>query len=140
MAKTSPPKPQGHDDLLRDQALETGNLRAARDERRALNDDLTPKRYRLGPENPDGTRAIDVADRGVENWHQREMCPDLATAEERLKQLRASVRENAETRMRAGHTRRASDSVWASPEEHGDGATASERSTPSARKRTKAEK
>jgi hypothetical protein len=73
--------------MLEKQALETANLRAARDERRAINSDRSPKRYRLGPENPDGTIAIDVTDLGAANWRQHEMCPNLQRAQERLQQL-----------------------------------------------------
>jgi hypothetical protein len=73
--------------MLEKQALETANLRAARDERRAANSDPRPKRYRLGPENPDGTMAIDVADVGADDWRQREMCSSSEQAQKRLQQL-----------------------------------------------------
>ena len=73
--------------MLESQALETATLRAARDERRAVNSDPRPKRYRLGPENPDGTIAIDVAEVGTEDWRQREMCQSLQQAQKRLQQL-----------------------------------------------------
>jgi hypothetical protein len=79
----------GLDALLQKQALETANSRAARDERRAANSDRTPKIYRLGPENPDGSMAIDVADRGSDNWRQREMCPNPERAKRRLQELNA---------------------------------------------------
>jgi hypothetical protein len=87
MKKSLPPNLDGHDEMLEKQALETANLRAARDERRAANSDPRPKRYRLGPENPDGTMAIDVADVGTDDWRQREMCPSPQQAQKRLQQL-----------------------------------------------------
>jgi hypothetical protein len=65
------------------------SLRAARDDRRAMEGPRTPKRYRLGPENPDGTLTIDVADRGADNWRQRETCPTLQLAQKRVEQLTA---------------------------------------------------
>jgi hypothetical protein len=86
MKKSRPPALRGHDEMLEKQAIETANLRAARDERRAMNSD-SPKRYRLGPENPDGTMAIDVADLGGEDWRQRETCPSPEQAQKRLQQL-----------------------------------------------------
>lgn len=73
--------------LLEQQAQETATMRAGRDERRAMNEERTPKQYRLAPPNADGTIAIDVADAGLDNWRQREMCPDLPTAQRRLRQL-----------------------------------------------------
>jgi hypothetical protein len=87
MKKSRPPALDGHDEMLEKQALETAKLRAARDERRAVNSDPGPKRYRLGPENPDGTMAIDVADVGTEDWRQREMCHSPQQAQKRLQQL-----------------------------------------------------
>jgi hypothetical protein len=89
LTKSRLPALRGLDELLKKQAEETAALRAARAERRALNDDGASKRYRLGPENADGTRAIDVADCGTENWRQREMCPSLQHAERRLRELTA---------------------------------------------------
>lgn len=91
MKKSRPPAPRGHDALLEKQALETATLRAARDERRAMNSDPRAQRYRLGPENPDGTMAIDVADVGTDDWRQREMCPSPQRARERLRQLTADA-------------------------------------------------
>jgi hypothetical protein len=58
------------------------NLRAARDDRRAMEGHRTPKSYRLGPENPDGTWTIEVAARGADNWRQRETCPTLQLAQD----------------------------------------------------------
>lgn len=87
MKKSRPPALDGHQEMLEKQALETANLRAARDERRAANSDPRPKRYRLGPENPDGTMAIDVADVGADDWRQREMCSSPQQAQKRLQQL-----------------------------------------------------
>jgi hypothetical protein len=79
--------------MLQKQALESADARAARDERRAMYSGQTAKRYRLGPQNPDGTIAIDVADHDAENWRQREMCSTLQQAERRLKQLSAEETE-----------------------------------------------
>jgi hypothetical protein len=90
MTKSRPPALRGLDALLEKQALETATDRAARDERRAQSGEDTPKRYRLGPDNPDGTIAIDVADRDSENWRQREMCPSLEHAKARLRELIAA--------------------------------------------------
>jgi hypothetical protein len=92
MKKSRPPARHGHDELLEKQARETADLRAARDERRAANSDPRPKRYRLGPENPDGTVAIDVADIDAENWRQREMCSSPQQAQKRLLQLSGDVK------------------------------------------------
>jgi hypothetical protein len=92
MKKSRPPALDGHDEMLEKQALETANLRAARDERRAVNSDPRPKRYRLGPQNPDGTIAIDVADVGTEDWRQREMCASPQQAQKRLQQLNDEAR------------------------------------------------
>jgi hypothetical protein len=89
MTKSGLPALHGLDTLLHEQALEMANLRAARNDRRAMSGHRTPKCYRLGGENPDGTLAIDVADRGVENWREREMCPNLQRAQERVQQLTA---------------------------------------------------
>jgi hypothetical protein len=89
--------------MLKKQALETANLRAARDERRATNSDPRATRYRLGPGNPDGTMAIDVADVGAEDWRQREMCPSPQRAQRRLRQLNeeaASANSGAPARPR----------------------------------------
>jgi hypothetical protein len=91
MKKSRPPAMHGHDEMLEKQALETANLRAARDERRAMNSDPRSKRYRLGPENPDGTMAIDVADLGTDDWRQREMCSSPAQAQKRLQELNAEA-------------------------------------------------
>jgi hypothetical protein len=93
MTKPRLPTLQGLDMLLHQQALEMANLRAARDDRRAMEGHRTPKCYRLGPENPDGTLTIDVADRGADNWRQRETCPNLQLAQERLQQLTANDTE-----------------------------------------------
>lgn len=87
VTKSRLPALQGLNELLEKQAQESADLRAGRDERRAVSGDPAPKRYRLGPENPDGTIAIDVADRDVENWRQREMCPNLQHAQSRLQRL-----------------------------------------------------
>jgi hypothetical protein len=93
MTKSRLPALQGLDALLHEQALEMANLRAARDDRRAMNGHRTPKRYRLGRENPDGTLTIDVADRGVENWRERETCSNLQLAQQRVQQLTADDAE-----------------------------------------------
>ena len=103
MKKSRPPALRGRDEVLEKQALETANLRAARDERRATNSDPRATRYRLGPENPDGTMAIDVADVGAEDWRQREMCPSPQRAQKRLQQLKdeaASANSAAPARSR----------------------------------------
>ena len=83
----------GHDALLEEQALEMATLRAARCERHAVAGDRTPKQYRLGPENPDGTLPIDVADRGADNWRERETCPNVELARKRVQQLTADDTE-----------------------------------------------
>jgi hypothetical protein len=87
MTESRLPRLQGLDALLHKQALELDNLRAARDDRHAMYGHRTPKCYRLGVENADGTLTIEVADRGAENWRQREMCPNLHLAQERVQQL-----------------------------------------------------
>ncbi len=97
MTKSRLPALRGLDELLKEQAEETAALRAAREKRRALNDGSVSKRYRLGPENADGTRAVDVADYGTENWRQREMCPSLHHAERRLRELTAEQMARART-------------------------------------------
>ena len=83
----------GHDALLEEQALEMGALRAARSDRHAMKGDRTPKRYRLGPENPDGTLPIDVADGGADNWRELETCPNAELAQKRIRQLTADDTE-----------------------------------------------
>ena len=94
MTKSRLPTLQGLDTLLQEQALEMANLRAARDDRRAIEGHRTPKCYRLGPDNPDdGTWTIEVADRGADNWRQRETCPTLRLAQERVQQLTADDTE-----------------------------------------------
>ena len=92
LTKSRLPALQGLDELLEKQAQESADLRAARDERRAVSGERAPKRYRLGPESPEGTVAIDVADRDAENWRQREMCPNRQHAQLRLQQLNAEQR------------------------------------------------
>ena len=64
-------------------------LRAARSDRQAMVSERTPKQYRLGPENPDGSLPINVADRGADNWRERETCSSVAQARRRLEQLAA---------------------------------------------------
>jgi hypothetical protein len=91
--KSRVPRLQGLDALLQAQARELASLRAARDDRRALQGHRTPKSYRLGSENPDGTLTIDVADRGADNWCQRETCRNLQAAQERVQQLNAEETE-----------------------------------------------
>jgi hypothetical protein len=76
----------GLDTLLQNQALEMATLRAARSKRQAVAGDRTPKRYRLGPENPDGGLPIDVADRCADNWRQLETCPNVELARRRVQQ------------------------------------------------------
>jgi hypothetical protein len=85
------PRPilQGLDALLQEQALEMATLRAVRSYRRAMKSDRTPKCYRVGSENPDGTWSVDVADRGADNWRERETCPDLDVARKRVQHLTA---------------------------------------------------
>ena len=80
---------QGLDALLQEQALEMATLRAARNYRRTMKSDRTPKCYRVGSENPDGTWSVDVADRGADNWRDRETCPDLEVARKRVQHLTA---------------------------------------------------
>src|SRR5512145_179798 len=87
MTKPRPPMLLGLDALLQAQALEMATLRAARSDRRAMIGERTPKCYRLGPENPDGSLPIDVADRGADNWRERETCPSVELAQRRIEQL-----------------------------------------------------
>jgi hypothetical protein len=94
MTKPRPPSLRGLDTLLQEQALEMVNLRAARGERRAKNGAGTPKSYRLGQENPDGTFPIDVADRGADNWRERETHPTEELAQKRIQQLIAADAES----------------------------------------------
>ena len=89
MTKSGLPTLQGLDTLLQAQALEMAALRAARDDRRAMEGHRTPKSYRLGRENPDGTWTIDVADRNADNWRQRETCATLQLARERVQHFTA---------------------------------------------------
>ena len=89
MTKGKPPILLGLDTLLQEQADEMATLRAARSDRRATVGERTPKRYRLGPENPDGSLPIDVADRGADNWRERETCPSVELARQRVQQLTA---------------------------------------------------
>ena len=77
MTKSRLPTLPGLDTLLQEQAVEMATLRAARSDRHAMESDRTPKWYRLGPESPDGTLPIDVADRGADNWRERETCPNV---------------------------------------------------------------
>jgi hypothetical protein len=76
-----------HDTLLEEQAHEMATLRAARSDRHATEGERTPKQYRLGPENHDGSVPIDVADRGASNWRERERCPNVELALNRVEQL-----------------------------------------------------
>jgi hypothetical protein len=87
MTTPRPPILLGLDTLLQAQALEMATLRATRSDRRAMIGERTPKSYRLGPENPDGSLPIDVADRGAGNWREREMCPSVELARRRIEQL-----------------------------------------------------
>jgi len=89
MTKRPPPLLAGHDTLLEAQAHEMAALRAARSDRHATEGERRPKRYRLGPENPDGSVPIDVADRDTHNWRERETCPNVEVAEQRVQQLTA---------------------------------------------------
>ena len=89
MTKPKPPPLPGLDTLLEEQALELAALRATRGNHRAMEDERTRKQYRLGPENPDGSLPIDVADRGTDNWREWETCRNVELAQERIKQLRA---------------------------------------------------
>ena len=93
MTKPRPPLLPGLDTLLEEQALEMATLRAARNDRHAMEGERTPKSYRLGPENPDGSLPIDVADRGADNWRERETCPNVEMARQRVKQLTAEDTE-----------------------------------------------
>ena len=68
-------------------------FRAARGDRHAMAEDRTPKRYRLGPDQLDGTTPIDVADRGADNWRERETCPNVEQARKRVEQLTADDTE-----------------------------------------------
>ena len=89
------PRPilQGLDALLQEQALEMATLRAVRSDRRAMKSDRTPKCFRVGSENPDGTWSVDVADRGADNWRERETCPNVELARQRIQQLTADDAE-----------------------------------------------
>jgi hypothetical protein len=89
MTKRRLPLLSGHDTLLQRQSHEMATLRTARSDRQATNGRRTPKRYRLGPENPDGSLPIDVADRDADNWRERETCPNVELALQRLQQLTA---------------------------------------------------
>ena len=89
MTKPRPPLLPGLDTLLQEQALEMATLRSTRSDRRAKEDERTRKQYRLGPENPDGSLPIDVADHGADNWREREMCPSVELAQGRIQQLMA---------------------------------------------------
>jgi hypothetical protein len=89
MTKGQPPLLLGLDTLLEEQAHEMATLRAARNDRHATEGERTPKRYQLGPENPDGSVPIDVADRGANNWRERETCPSVELARQRIQQLTA---------------------------------------------------
>jgi hypothetical protein len=93
MTKPRLPILQGLDALLQEQALEMATLRAARCDRHARAGGRTPKRYRLGPENLDGSLTIDVADRGADNWRERETCPSMELARQRVQQLTADDAE-----------------------------------------------
>ena len=84
---------RGLDALLQEQFLEMATLRAARSHRHAMTGERTPKCYRLGPENPDGTCPIDVADRGADNWRERETCSNLELARRRVQRLTADDTE-----------------------------------------------
>jgi hypothetical protein len=79
----------GLERLLEDQAHEMASLRAARSERHASEGERAPKQYRLGPENPDGSVPIDVADRDANNWRERETSPSVELAQQRVEQLTA---------------------------------------------------
>ncbi len=93
MTKRRLPLLPGLETLLEEQAHEMATLRAARSERHATEGERTPKRYRLGPENPDGSVPIDVADRSANNWRERETCPNVELAEQRVEQLTADDTE-----------------------------------------------
>ena len=87
MTKPRLPTLLGLDTLLQDQAVEMATFRAARSDRHAMAGDRTPKRYRLGPDQLDGTTPIDVADRGADNWRELETCPNAERAQKRIRQL-----------------------------------------------------
>jgi hypothetical protein len=93
MTKRRLPILPGLDTLLQAQADEMATLRAARSDRHATEGERTPKWYRLGPENPDGSLPIDVADRGADNWRERETCPNVELARQRIQQLTADDTE-----------------------------------------------
>ena len=93
MTKSRLPTLLGLDTLLQDQAVEMATFRAARGDRHAMAEDRTPKRYRLGPDQLDGTTPIDVADRGADNWRERETCPNVEQARKRVEQLTADDTE-----------------------------------------------
>lgn len=93
MTKRRPQLLQGLDALLEKQALEMATLRAARSARQATTGERRPKWYRLGPEDPDGSLPIDVADRGADNWRERETCPNAEVAQRRVEQLNAEDTE-----------------------------------------------
>jgi hypothetical protein len=93
MTKPRLPILQGLDALLQEQALEMATFRAARSDRHAMEVERTPKRYRLGPENLDGSLTIDVADGGADNWRERETCPNVELARQRVQQLIADDAE-----------------------------------------------
>ena len=93
MTKRRLPILPGLDTLLQAQADEMATLRAARSDRQATEGERRPKWYRLGPENPDGSLPIDVADRGADNWRERETCPNVELARQRLQQLTANDTE-----------------------------------------------
>ena len=93
MTKSRLPTLLGLDTLLQDQAVEMATFRAARSDRHAMAGDRTPKRYRLGPDQLDGTTPIDVADRGADNWRERETCPNVEQARKRVEQLTADDTE-----------------------------------------------
>jgi hypothetical protein len=97
--------PVDHDALLQEQASEMATFRAARSDRHAMQGDRTPKWYRLGPENPDGSVPIDVADAGADNWCEQETCPNAELAQQRIQQLTADDTEF----FRGGSTRDASE-------------------------------
>ena len=93
MTKPHVPTLLGLDTLLQNQALEMATFRAARSDRHAVAGDRTPKQYRLGTGQPDGTIPIDVADRGADNWRERETCPNVERARRRVEQLTADDTE-----------------------------------------------
>jgi hypothetical protein len=93
MTKPRLPILAGLDELLQEQALEMATLRAARSHRHDMQSERPPKWYRLGPENPDGSLPIDVAERGGANWRKRETCANVAVARQRVQQLMADDAE-----------------------------------------------